>query len=347
MALTEQQKEMLHAWLDGEASTAERAAVEALNQAEVLEYVRQIMALQELLQRHADVPAPADLRLRILDELHTKASVIQLSSWRVPLVSAAAAVLVCLALVFGDLGGSASPDDSLAAGVHADSSHSTAPDAPAEHLRPGSPPSPDPGAVRLPAAVLNLTPGQDVPFEVSLHLDRGRRASVLQVYNDLLMLGSLHGRARVLDTRAAGTWNDSEEFQGFDFTVCAGVEVELNADRVPEFLAAVGRLNGQQEYGQVVLPGYVGAEVEAAGETTRILEDVAERVETSAGDGPSDGANGAQSYLPSYSRLEYLKRSTEGLKLDSRLTRMFHDLSGGPSGAGGEERKARILLHLR
>jgi hypothetical protein len=112
--LTEQQRELLSAWLDGEVTDAERATVETLLQREdAKQYVESLRATATLVATHAPVRAPVGLSGRVLsmleDEFKPKAlgpgsepfTTIPTLSWRAPLYAAAAAILVALGIMFG------------------------------------------------------------------------------------------------------------------------------------------------------------------------------------------------------------------------------------------------------
>jgi hypothetical protein len=112
--LTEQQRELLSAWLDGEVTDAERETVETLLQREEsAKYVESLRATAALVAAHAPVRAPVGLSGRVLNALEGEfkpraagagsepVAGIPTLSWRAPLYAAAAAILVALAIMFG------------------------------------------------------------------------------------------------------------------------------------------------------------------------------------------------------------------------------------------------------
>ncbi|MCB9931957.1 MAG: hypothetical protein H6841_00885 [Planctomycetes bacterium] len=112
--LTEEQRELLSAFADGETTEPERQAAEQLLQREdAREYFDSLRATITLVKTHAPVRAPVGLSGRVLNALEdefkpkaigpgsepfTGAPVI---SWRTPLYAAAAAIVVSLAIMFG------------------------------------------------------------------------------------------------------------------------------------------------------------------------------------------------------------------------------------------------------
>jgi hypothetical protein len=107
--LTQQQRELLSAWLDGETTPAEQAEVEKLleredAQAELLE-LRQV---RELVAQHAAVSIPEDVSGRVLERVQgstgTAAAPVHklpTMSWRTPVYAVAAALMVAVGLMFG------------------------------------------------------------------------------------------------------------------------------------------------------------------------------------------------------------------------------------------------------
>lgn len=396
MKLSDEQQQLLHAWVDGETTEAENQVVNELiaDNADAQLYLTELKRVRELIATHGGVPAPEGLRERVLAALDAdEAPVIKLPlfNWRTALVAAAAAVVVSLVLVFAPpteetvtptevavteqprsqtppedvIDENRDPGEAQWADPENNSGNGAStfpkdtiekqPEQPTEEALP-KPPSVD--AARAPAQVLQLNAGLDAPFEVTLNLDRNREASIMQVYNDMLMVGSLHGQARVLDENSTlGEWTDGEEFAGRDFTVYDGVEVEVEAERVPELLSAINRLSTDQGYGNVILPGYMRAEVGTAGEQTRELQDAVEEIERASKTvkARKDSEPGAQGYLPSDVQRDSLRRLADDIKVDARLARLLED---EPNKRGKEAiqpatvsqnggRKVKLVIRLR
>jgi len=126
--LTDVQRELLSAWLDGETTAAEKAEVEALLKREdAREYLETLRETAALVAAHAPVRAPVGLSGRVMGalegEFKPKAfdpgsqpfGTVPTLSWRAPLYAAAAAIVVSLAIMFGpEL---VSPADGPATGV--------------------------------------------------------------------------------------------------------------------------------------------------------------------------------------------------------------------------------------
>lgn len=112
--LTEEQRELLSAYADGEVTAAERQAAEQLLQrADAREYFDSLQATITLVKTHAPLRAPVGLSGRVLnaleDEFKPKAigpgsepfTGTPVISWRTPLYAIAAAVIVSLGIMFG------------------------------------------------------------------------------------------------------------------------------------------------------------------------------------------------------------------------------------------------------
>lgn len=132
------------------------------------------------------------------------------------------------------------------------------------------------------AAYVGETSFVESATEISICIRRD--ASVTGLYTEILSIGSLHGEAKLQVTRAAY----SVASVGTDFTLYQGVEVCLEEERVPEFLAALERLTVGQGLGRVALPGYLRRSV--AGELRYVdaLQDVAEAIASGETPRPED-----------------------------------------------------------
>ncbi|MCC7509127.1 MAG: zf-HC2 domain-containing protein [Planctomycetes bacterium] len=109
--MNEQHRELLSAWLDGELTAAEQAAIKDLLQRDDAKaYIAELEQTRMLVTRHAMVKAPADLATRVLARIGEGsggagrvAAIHQLptANWRTPLYAIAAALLVALGIMFG------------------------------------------------------------------------------------------------------------------------------------------------------------------------------------------------------------------------------------------------------
>jgi hypothetical protein len=105
--LTEQQLELLSAWLDGETTEAEAAAATALlEQSEAARaYLAEMRRVRELVAQGAAVDAPAGLAERVLASVRQPAPAgkVYAMSWRSSALAAAAALLLALGVMFGPM----------------------------------------------------------------------------------------------------------------------------------------------------------------------------------------------------------------------------------------------------
>jgi hypothetical protein len=105
--LTEQQLELLTAWLDGEASESEAASVEALLADPLARaYVDEMRRLRELVATGAAAAAPEGLAERVLERIREPEPVgkvhrLPRGSWRTPFYAVAAALLLAFGVMFG------------------------------------------------------------------------------------------------------------------------------------------------------------------------------------------------------------------------------------------------------
>ncbi|MCB9893438.1 MAG: hypothetical protein H6839_03205 [Planctomycetes bacterium] len=439
MALTTEQMELLHAWVDGETTTADGEIARQLIQRDDLArlYVEELKRLRKLLLTHGCVQAPDGLRDRVCAALKDEfaAPVIPLprAPWRLALTAVAAAVVVSLALIYGPAtdtsdkvespevahGSSSEPDPHSAigpgsepfggfsrdaagdtdkgAGAWTSGENGTASPAeqggnpsgptPPKHANDTSPgetaPSENPvDRAEQSAAVLSLDRGVDLPFELSLNMNRSREASVLQVYNDLLIVSSMYGAARLADfepaqdekraERATGEPREpDEDFVGTDFSSFEGVEVELAADEVPQLLAALNRLTAEQQYGEVIVPVDLRKSIQTTTDTVEELQNIAREVERlvrsdnelpkAADSGPVLG--GARAYLPPDVQRDCVNKDVDELvgpdksaRLDKMLKRVALGARSNDDANSAadlqetkqqDERKIKLLIRLR
>ncbi|MCB9893439.1 MAG: hypothetical protein H6839_03210 [Planctomycetes bacterium] len=112
--LTEEQQQLISAWLDGEVTDAEKQVVaELLKREDAKQYLESLRATTALVAAHGPVRAPVGLSGRVLSQLENdfkpKAigpgsepfESIPTISWRTPLYAVAAAVIVSLGIMFG------------------------------------------------------------------------------------------------------------------------------------------------------------------------------------------------------------------------------------------------------
>ncbi|MCA8915076.1 MAG: hypothetical protein KDB90_06655 [Planctomycetes bacterium] len=436
MALTNEQMELLHAWVDGETTPAESeiAAQLTRSDSQAQLYVDELKRLRQLVTTYGCVPAPEGLHDRVCAALKNEfaAPVIPLprAPWRLALAAAAAAVVVSLALVYvpsltssgndtppaiaesasgksdarTQMGPGSEPfgtfgkrDERNSGGkdssAWSDDQHdSKSPSEQADNgLDPRPPVSPtDKSPTKLvppegtdgrglTVAVLSLDRGVDLPFELSVNLNRAREASVLQVYNDMLIVSSMYGSARISDFAQPEIEKQAEnlakesatKFIGTDFSTFDGVEVELDAEDVPQLLAALNRLTAEQNYGEVIVPVDLRKSIQSTTATVDELQDISRELEELArADKPStDSADseiargGARAYLPPEVQRDCVNRDADAISskdnevmLGKVLDRAaLSDAAKGPGNSladlqdrvNGNERKIKLVIRLR
>lgn len=356
MALTDAQQELLHAFVDCETTPAETQIAQQLlaRDAAARLYVEELKRLRRLLRTHGCVNAPAGLHQRVCAALENDFSgppVLALPrvAWRSALYAAAAAVVVSLALVIGPqldqrdeppTQGIARTPEFSAAMIEPPAATDTVPLQPA-------PPALEPdeqdgiNEAGKPATVLRLDRGIDQPFELSLDLNRVRDASALQVYNDILVVSSLYGPARLQDSN-----RELEEFTGRDFSVYDGVEVELESAQVPKLLAALDRMNADQSYGRIIVPADLRHSIN---ETTRDVDEL-QQLSRDSENGPkgeqSATKDSARAYLPPEVQRDCLPRNLA--ELPEKVRAKANALTATDSKTEqGTSRKLRLVIRLR
>jgi hypothetical protein len=373
--LSDAQQQLLHAWVDGETTDAEsRSAIELLARPEASEYVSTLKRLRELLARHAGVTAPAGLMNRVRQALRSesgRSTLIRLSLWRVAGFAAAAAIMISVGLVFGpDLLREDTPprvavvDPTVqpavtdkSAGDATITPDPAAPAFPGDEKLPGDAvegkpeQAPEMKAKESAPTVLRLDRGLDQPFELSVHMDRNRDASNLQVYNDMLIVSSLYGDAELKDG-AAG----EEDFAGRDFSEFDGVAVEVEVDRVPELIAALNRMTADQAYGSVVVPNDLRQSIDLSAQAVSELEKVSRKrpPKSDTGNGGSATALGARGYLPPDVQRDCLEQELRDRPdelrrlnaLDDREERI-HKAGKSRSASETDSHKIKLILRLR
>jgi hypothetical protein len=114
MTLSPEQQELLSAYLDGEVSTAEAALAKALlERPEASAYLEQMRSVSARVREHGGAHAPADFRQSVQAHLEgdydsisrptsNQRPIQQLpsASWRMPLMAAAAAIIVAVGILF-------------------------------------------------------------------------------------------------------------------------------------------------------------------------------------------------------------------------------------------------------
>jgi hypothetical protein len=374
--LSDAQQQLLHAWVDGETTDAEsRSAIELLARPEASEYVSTLKRLRELVARYAGVTAPAGLLERVRAALHRESRpVLSLRLWRTAALAAAAALVVSLGLVFGPsllvedkpqdvavLDGPRQPIPAPEGGV------SKPPMDPASTNPAPAPPGDErsvddllngtrSGKEDAGSAVLRLDRGLGQPFELSVHMNRDRKASNLQVYNDMLIVSSLYGDAEIKDSSVESAEAD-EKFAGRDFSEFDGVAVEVEAGRVPELIAALNRMTADQSYGEVVVPNDLRQSIDVSAATVTELQRVSHNRPKTKGQ-PNDrsiGSPGARGYLPPDVQRECLEQELKDMPDELRKLSEMSQLKEEPSlegakatfGASAEHRKIKLILRLR
>ena len=109
----------------------------------------------------------------------------------------------------------------------------------------------------------DLGRGKDQPAEISLVVSRDKDAITLFAHNDLVRVSNLFGKVRLIEDEA----NDdatAEAGEGLDLTQFDGIEVELDKEDLADLLAALKRLSEDQNYGKLVVPEDLKAEVKRA-----------------------------------------------------------------------------------
>ena len=109
----------------------------------------------------------------------------------------------------------------------------------------------------------DLGRGKDQPAEISLVVSRDKDAITLFAHNDLVRVSNLFGKVRLIEDEA----NDDatpEAGEGLDLTQFDGIEVELDKEDLADLLAALKRLSEDQNYGKLVVPEDLKAEVKRA-----------------------------------------------------------------------------------
>lgn len=383
MALTDAQQELLHAFVDGETTPAETVIARELLQRDphAATYCEELRRLRHLLATHGCVKAPDGLHLRVCQSLRREfaaAPVIPLPRvfWRTALYAAAAAVVLGVGLMFGPHWHNqethspdevarrtgqpvfANPDACAAEVWRAGPTEDVQPDKDAKREA-----SPQPPAARdladaanlitaeSLAAVLRLDRGVDQPFELSVDMDRGREISMLQVYNDILVVSSMYGEACLLDSSS----HEAEEpaaFAGRDFSAYEGVEIQLENSQVPELLAAIDRMNVDQGYGKMIVPADLRRSIGDTNRAVDELQELSRGAENRSKEPRTKTDSGAGAYLPPDVQREMLRRKLEELPEGPRVLGKAKGapVSGGgmePDAAQAESRKIKLLIRLR
>lgn len=374
--LSEEQQRLLHAWVDGECTAAEaEIAVDLLSRPEASEYVSELKRLRELVAMHAGIHAPAGLLERVREAMRRdsrRRSVFQIFTWRGAGLAAAAVVVVAVGIVLSPMLNKPEPEPQIAEQPamaheveHTDNARAVVEDANhaiadivegkvADLVRDVdagpelSPPAIEPTVAggRRARNVLRLDRGFAQPLEISVQMNRENSARNLQVYNDLLMVSCLYGKAELKDGAVI------ETFPGRDFSEYDGVSIEVEADRVPELIGALNRLAAEQAYGQVVIPYDLRESIaSSAGEVERLQRVGVEAKHTQEEE--ARRAWGARHYLPPEVQREWLeselKDSPDALKRLNAVVLKEASKVGPASETtrGPASPKVRLLVRLR
>lgn len=320
MTLSPEQQELLSAFLDGEVNNAERALAKALlEREEARAYLESLRAIATRVREHGAARAPGDFRQQVLAHLEGDFDSIsrptsnqrpmqQLpqAGWRMPLMAAAAAVVVAAGILFtgaltnvseveapgrvGKVNTRNTEDSHGAADFKKTGGSETPPPIPAPPAEPGHSRGPRPQPTKGPgeggtddggdeANKSNARDMQEQPqslsfedeaTEISVWADR--RVSVTRLYTEMLSTSSLYGSARLRASRVSY----SVASVGTDFTEYRGIEIEVDEARVPELLAALERLAVEHGMGSVVVPGYLRRSVAGQLRQVDALQDVAQ-----------------------------------------------------------------------
>lgn len=268
MPLTQEQQLLLHAWADGECSSAEQALTTRLledpqTRELAREYLRDVRKLRQLVADCGKARAPDGLQGRVLAAVKAEGrGRVYRPRFGAALIAAAAAVLLTagIALGTGALTPSAAPESPTVAtfkpphtGADTLERAKLGPTQEDTVMVPAPQPPANPGPEKAqparsqPRTVVRLDRGSaDAPCEVVV--DFSRTESVHQAYTDLMMLAALHGHAELVDSRP------DPAFPGHDFGAYQHVRVELPERGLPGLLFAVHTMTQQQEYGALWIP---------------------------------------------------------------------------------------------
>ncbi len=348
MALTDDQQELLHAWMEGETTVAEDRVVEQLlrhegTRNEAREYLNELKCLRDVARSQSPVPLPPGLREKVLVALRNESLPGATDSltrypWRTMIVAAAAVTVVVLGLMFGPavfeqpaaagnrmagIGDGSGPPE-IAGAIDAQ---------PAPQVQGGEASGPH----RMP--VSHRDDGR-TEFDISMICDDS--VSAVGACNDLLIVGSLYGDADLIDPPPHGPGESSPGL--------GDVVVELVRKRLHTLVAAVESLVANQHYGQLVIPDEMRREVERNHETFARLQSLS--AELSNPDTP-DGEAPLRCYLPPEMQRRDLARQSEDAGQPDVMRDGLHTLADSPGAREGdsagqvEPHKVKLFIHLR
>ncbi|MCC7509128.1 MAG: hypothetical protein IT464_07110 [Planctomycetes bacterium] len=273
MPLTLEQQLILHAWVDGECSSAEASIAAELLESpqtslEARAYLRDVRRLRQIVAGCCEVRAPHGLHTRILAAVNVDhRGRVYRPRFGAMLTAAAAALLIGVGVAFGSgtFTSDAPAHPQLATEFPASSTrgetgrHQSAPVPKPEptivsQLPPQLPRQPDggPGDAAEPDAPrtsVRLDRGaEDAPCEILVDFARTGGNTVNQVYSDLMMLAALHGEAELVESRP------DPDFPGHDFGQYECVRLSVSERRLPELLYSVNAMTTSQNYGLLWIP---------------------------------------------------------------------------------------------
>lgn len=378
MNLTEEQIELLHAWVDGETTDAEDQLVEMLLRqdstcADTQEYLTELQRLRELLASHAGVEVPQGLRSRVKTalacECRDDGDVVHspFLSRRPVLMGIAAILVLCLALAYSPT--LVAPDNAPDRIATADRIGSTDDFRLAANLGSVVPKEtkalatthkisgqnidadtapPDNIAPRT----LSLDRGVDQPFELCLHMTRNERVSNLLVYNDLLLICNLYGDARLRESRVDHDQSfHDQDFDARDFTTFDGVNVRVLERRLKNLITSIDRLIDVQSYGRIVVPADVRRYINRQSETIDgMQEHTARLMRRAKGISESEPARTQPvfdnerpfGYLPLEIQNARLRRLIDGVGTDMEISTVSAVSTAEPTG-----RRLSLIVRLR
>ncbi len=289
MPLTLEQQLILHAWVDGECSSAEASlATELLESPQTAPqaraYLRDVRRLRQIVAGCCAQSAPHGLHTRILASINAEPrGRVYRPRFGALLAAAAAALLIGVGVAFsaGVFTSEAPAGSQLAAELAQPRTHheiggqQPAPDRKLEPLilsqlpretagSPGDPAQSEASSAARTFVRLDRGAG-DAPCEVLVDFARSGGSTVSQVYSDLMMLAALHGEAELVESRP------DPDFPGHDFGAYECVSLTVSERRLPELLYSVNAMTTSQNYGLLWIPADLRQTADAVAARAEVL----------------------------------------------------------------------------
>ncbi|MBK8206992.1 MAG: hypothetical protein IPK87_09415 [Planctomycetes bacterium] len=269
MPLTLEQQLILHAWVDGECSSAEASiATELLESPHIAQearaYLRDVRRLRQVVAGCCAMRAPHGLHNRILAAVNVEhRGRVYRPRFGAMLTSAAAALLIGIGVAFGSgaFTSEAPAGPQLATELPQARKHHEA-----GRYQSSPEPKPEPTILSQLPREIDGNPGDatapgttrstvrldrgavDAPCEILVDFARTGGNTVNQVYSDLMMLAALHGEAELVESRP------DPDFPGHDFGQYECVSLTVSERRLPELLYSVNAMTTSQNYGLLWIP---------------------------------------------------------------------------------------------